>query len=73
MNDEKYDNSCNLSHTAYARYLSVYHPVRGLLLTRGLHINPTCPLGLDDIESIDHLFKECCMIKKSLGCTEKHG
>ena len=39
-------------------------PIRGLLLARGLHLDPACPLCLDDIESLDHMFKECCMIKK---------
>jgi len=46
-------------------------PVRGLLLARGLHINPSCPLCLDDIESVDHLFKECCMMKK-FGTTQRN-
>jgi len=31
-------------------------PVRGSLFKRGLNIDPTCPLCMDDIESLDHLF-----------------
>ena len=39
-------------------------PVRGLLLRRGLAIDPSCPLCLHDIESIEHLFLECHSIGK---------
>jgi len=34
-------------------------PVRGLLFRRGGYVDPQCPLCFDDIESIQHLFKEC--------------
>jgi len=31
-------------------------PIHGTLFRRGLNIDPTCPLCLEDIESLDHLF-----------------
>jgi len=39
-------------------------PVRGTLIRRGFHINPTCPLCLDDIESMNNLFKGCLIVQK---------
>ena len=39
-------------------------PVRGTLIRRRMNINPTYPLCLKDIESIDHLFKDCCVSGK---------
>ena len=48
-------------------------PAKGLLLAMGLHINPSYSLCLDDIESIDHLFKERCMTKKVWDYAEEHG
>jgi len=46
--------------------------VRGTLLKRGLNINPSCPLSLDDIESIEHLFKDCQLVKKVWDLAAKH-
>lgn len=39
-------------------------PVRGVLLRRGMMIDPTCPLCGEDIETIDHLFWECSTTKR---------
>jgi len=39
-------------------------PVTSTLLRRGLNLNPTCSLCREDIEIIDHLFKDCCVTKK---------
>ena len=38
--------------------------MREILFRRGLNINPVCPLCLDDIESIDHIFLECPMSRR---------
>ena len=38
-----------------------------------LILNSSCPLCLDDIKSIDHLFKECCMTKKFWDYKEERG
>jgi len=47
-------------------------PIRGILLERGVNINPTCPLCLDNVESIDHLFRESLMVKKVWDLAEHH-
>ena len=47
-------------------------PVRGTLLKRELNIDAGCPLCLDDIESIDHLFSECQIGKKVWDLADKH-
>jgi len=38
--------------------------VRGVLLHRGMMIDPTCPLCGEDIETIDHLFWDCSTTKR---------
>jgi len=45
---------------------------RGTLLKRGLNINASCPICLGDIESIEHLFKDCQMVKKVWDLAAKH-
>ena len=47
-------------------------PVRGLLLRKGLQIDPICPICLDDLESMEHLFNQCCLINKVWRITENH-
>jgi len=39
-------------------------PMRGVLVQRGMLIDPTCPLCMNNIESNDHLFWECPSIKR---------
>jgi len=39
-------------------------PLRGVLLNRGMVIDPACPLCTQDIEMNDHLFWECPSIKE---------
>ena len=34
-------------------------PSRGTLLRRGIHLDPTCPACLNDIEDTDHIFLHC--------------
>ena len=46
--------------------------VRGIVLRRGLVINPACPLCLGDIESIEHIFKDCQMVHKVWNLAAKH-
>ena len=48
-------------------------PVRGLLLRKGLQIDPICPICLDDLESMEHLFNQCCLINKVWKIAENHG
>ena len=48
-------------------------PVRGTLLRRGIPLNPSCPICLDDVESIDHLFIHCSIIKKVSQLAIQHG
>jgi len=47
-------------------------PVRGTLLRRALVINPACPLCLGDIESTEHIFKDCQMVHKVWDLAAKH-
>ena len=47
-------------------------PVRGTLLRRGLIINPACPLCLGDIESIEHIFKDCPLVHKVWDLAAQH-
>ena len=47
-------------------------PVRGTLLKWGLNFNSVCPLCLCDIDSIEHLFKDCQMVKKVWELAVKH-
>jgi len=39
-------------------------PTKGNFVKRGFNINQACPLCLGNIESIEHLFKDCQMVKK---------
>ena len=36
-------------------------PVKGILFRRGCHLDPQCPLCLNDIETHDHLFSTCSL------------
>ena len=47
-------------------------PVRGTLLKRVVHIDPICPLCLDDIESTEHLFKDCLVASKVWDAAHTH-
>ena len=47
-------------------------PVRGVLVRRGLNIDPACPLCMNDIESNDHLFWECPYIKEVWRLAQQH-
>jgi len=47
-------------------------PVRGTLLQRGINIDPSCPLCLSNIESIEHLFKDCLVASQVWEATLTH-
>ena len=44
-----------------------------MLFRRVLHIDPTCPLCLEDIESLDHPFLECPVTRHVLEGAAQHG
>jgi len=48
-------------------------PMRGVLFRRGWNIDPVCPLCLNDIESMDHLFLECVISSRVLECAVHQG
>jgi len=48
-------------------------PVTGILIRRDVNLNPSCPLCLEDIETIYHLFKDCCITKRVWEFAVKHG
>jgi len=46
-------------------------PMRGIWV-RGMQVDPTCPLCMNDIESNDNLFWECPSIKRVWGLASQH-
>jgi len=38
-----------------------------------MNIDPTCPICADDIETIDHLFWDCSVIKRVWSLAHQHG
>ena len=46
--------------------------MKDTLLRRGLFINPACRLYLNDIESMEHLFKDSPMVHKVQDLAAKH-
>jgi len=48
-------------------------PVRGTLLRRGINLTPVCPLCMDDLESIDNLFKDCEFVHRLWDLAAQHG
>ena len=47
-------------------------PLRGVLVTRGMVVDPACPLCTQDIETNDHLFWECPSIKEVWRLAHRH-
>ena len=52
--------------------LSQSNPVRGTLLKRGVNIDPGSTNCLGNIESIEHLFSECHIVKKVWELVARH-
>ena len=48
-------------------------PVRGTLFRRGIPLDPVCPLCLQEVESIDHLFVQCPLSKRVSQLATQHG
>ena len=47
--------------------IQIFHealPMRGTLFRMGVQLNPSCPICLEDIELIDHLFFDCFVTGK---------
>jgi len=48
-------------------------PVRGTLCHRGIPLDPICPLCLQEVESIEHLFVQCSLSKRVSQLATQHG
>jgi len=49
-----------------------HHALPGTLFRRGVNLNHSFPLCVEDIETMDHLFKDCCDTKRAWEFAVKH-